>query len=100
MRISLTGPELPAPAAIPLSLHPQGPAPPNGDAFLDPQPLSAAPCCQGHPGTLGQIGRQTTRPDRGIVKSLHGRGRPPWRMKMVLSPGDVGATWCREPDQE
>jgi hypothetical protein len=36
----------------------------------------------------------------GIVKSLHGRGRPPWRMKMVLSPGDVGATWCREPDQE
>jgi hypothetical protein len=25
---------------------------------------------------------------------------PPWRMKMVLSLGDVGATWCREPDQE
>jgi hypothetical protein len=28
------------------------------------------------------------------------RGRPPWRMNMVLSAGDVGATWCREPDQE
>jgi adenine-specific DNA-methyltransferase len=39
-------------------------------------------------------------PIRQLYKSLHGRGRPPWRMKMVLSPGDVGATWCREPDQE
>src|SRR5215216_4744741 len=29
MRTSLTGPEPPAPAAIPLSLHPQGPAPPT-----------------------------------------------------------------------
>src|SRR5215207_7185255 len=62
MRTSLTGPEPPAPAAIPLSLHPQGPAPPNGDAFLDPQPLSEARCCQGHPGTFGQTGKETTRP--------------------------------------
>jgi hypothetical protein len=43
---------------------------------------------------------QTVEFDGGIVKSPHGRGRPPWRMKMVLSPGDVGAAWWREPDQE
>src|SRR4029453_1607414 len=73
MRTSLTGPELSAPAAIPVSSIHQAPAPPDGRAILDVQPLSEARCCQGHPGTFGQVGRPTTRREWPIPCHNHGQ---------------------------
>jgi hypothetical protein len=44
-----------------------------------------------HPEFLGQL--------RNRQESSWAR-TPTLADEMVLSPGDVGATWCREPDQE